>query len=159
MSSTRTLDAIVKEITIKAGAERIFRAFTQPEDVVKWFGRAGGYRITRNVSDLRVGGRWESAGETPDGEKYLVTGTYLEIDRPRLLVFTWVHDRDDGAVDTVVRIELEERAGETRVTLTHSGFTAESAHADHSEGWERVLEWWQLYAERGIGIDDREPGR
>lgn len=159
MSSTQTLDAIVKEITIKASAERIFRAFTEPEEIVKWWGRVGGYRSIRNTSDLRVGGRWESHGESADGTQYAVNGTYLEIDRPRLLVFTWLHHWEEYAGETVVRIELEERGGETLLRLTHSGFTNETARADHNEGWDHVLDWWRLYAENGIGIDDRESGR
>jgi uncharacterized protein YndB with AHSA1/START domain len=159
MSSTQTLDAIVKEITIKASAERVFRAFTDPEERMKWWGRVGGYRGTENVSDLRVGGRWESRGRSADGSTYAVRGTYLEVDPPRLLVFTWLHDWEEHADETVVRIELQERGGETVVRLTHSGFTSEKSRADHDEGWDRVNDWWRLYAENGIGIDEREAGR
>jgi uncharacterized protein YndB with AHSA1/START domain len=156
MSSIDTRPAIVKEIAMKASAERIFRAFTVPEERLRWWGAAGKYRGTHNESDLRVGGRWESRGVSADGTSYRVFGTYLEVDPPRLLAFTWRHDWDADAPETIVRIELEERAGDqTIVRLTHSGFTAQPARDDHDRGWDSVLGWWQAYAEHGVGVDER----
>ena len=51
----------------------------------QWWGEKGLYRVTENHSDLRPGGKWSSA----DGKPFSVDGEYLEIDRPRLLVYTW----------------------------------------------------------------------
>jgi len=133
---TDTRAAIVKEVTMKASAERIFRALTAPEERLRWWSRATHYE-----SDLRVGGRWESRGDAKDGTTNRMFGTYLEVDPPRLLVFTWRHHRDEFAEETIVRIELEERGEQTLVRLTHSGFTSDELRADHEEGWGVVLSW------------------
>ena len=155
MNSIEARGTIVKEITIKASAERIFRAFTAPEERLKWWGSTGGYRGTAGVSDLRVGGHWESRGTSADGKPYMVSGTYLEVDPPRLLAFTWLHDWEEHADETVVRIELKEHGDGTLVRLTHSGFTTEESRGDHDRGWGVVIGWWSTYAETGTGIDDR----
>jgi len=55
MNPTRTSDTIVQEITIKAPAERIFDAPTNPSERMKWWGWEGRFQITRMESDLRPG--------------------------------------------------------------------------------------------------------
>jgi len=73
-------------------------------------------------------------------EGFNVGGAYREIERPRLLVFTWLPDWDAQAQESVVRFDLTEHNGVTTVRLTHSGLTSESARAHH-QGWPQVLGW------------------
>ena len=58
MRTTAASDAIVQEIIIKASAERIFEALTNPDQRVKWWGSEGRFQTTHMESDLRPGGRW-----------------------------------------------------------------------------------------------------
>jgi len=54
------------------------------------------------------------------GEKSLtVSDEYRIIERPRLLVFTWLPDWQENVTETLVRWDLEERDGVTTVRLTH----------------------------------------
>jgi uncharacterized protein YndB with AHSA1/START domain len=140
-------DTIIREITIDAPAERIFEALTNPEQRLKWWGAEGLYRGTHMESDLRPGGKWITRGVSGDGMRFTVQGTYREIERPRLLVFTWLPDWDDEPLESLVRFDLEEREGVTTVRLTHSGLTTESSRAHH-QGWVRVLAWLQAYVEQ-----------
>ena len=139
-------DTIVKEITIRAPAERIFEALTDPQQRLKWWGAEGQYRGTHMESDLRPGGKWLTRGIGRGGKAFNVSGEYREIERPRLLVFTWLPDWDADAQESLVRFDLEERNGVTTVRLTHCGLTTESARAHH-QGWPQVLGWLQAYAE------------
>jgi len=45
-------DAIIKEIVIKAKAERIFEALVDPRQRVKWWGAEGRFQTTHMESDL-----------------------------------------------------------------------------------------------------------
>jgi uncharacterized protein YndB with AHSA1/START domain len=146
MSSTLTSDIIVKEIAIRASAERIFEALANPEQRVKWWGAEALYRATDTESDLRPGGKWRMRGIGMGGKPFTVGGEYRDIVRPRLLVFTWLPDWDADATETLVRFDLDEKDGITTVRLTHSGLTSESARAHH-QGWPRILGWLQAYAE------------
>jgi uncharacterized protein YndB with AHSA1/START domain len=146
MSVTNDNDTIVREITINAPAERIFEALTSPDQRVQWWGAEGLYRSTHMESDLRPGGRWLTRGIGMGGKSFEVRGEYRVIDRPRLLVFTWLPDWDPDPLESVVRFDLEERGGVTTVRVTHSGLLTESARAHH-QGWPKVLDWLRVYAE------------
>jgi uncharacterized protein YndB with AHSA1/START domain len=146
MNPTSTSDTIIQEIAIKAPAERIFEALTNPAQRVKWWGAEGRFQTTQMESDLRPGGKWMMRGLGMGGKPFAVTGEYRQIERPRLLIFTWLPDWQEGAQETQVRFDLEEKGGVTLVRLTHSGLTSESSRASH-RGWPQVLAWLQGHAE------------
>ena len=93
-------DEIVSEIEIAVPAERVFQALTDPQQVLSWWGQAGIYRCTEFQADLRRGGKWRSAGIGPNG-RFVVTGEYLEVAPPRLLVHMWVASWTGDAETTV----------------------------------------------------------
>lgn len=146
MKPTATSDTIVQEITIKAPADRIFQALTDPGQLVKWWGAEGRFQTTEMSADLRPGGNWMMRGTGMGGKPFAVRGQYREIERPRLLVFTWLPDWQEDATESLVRFDLEEQHGVTTVRLTHSGLTSDSARSSH-RGWPQILGWLQAYAE------------
>jgi uncharacterized protein YndB with AHSA1/START domain len=83
-------DAVVAEVFIAAPPERVFQAITDPNQMPLWWGQQGLYRVTEWKADLGPGGKWQSDGVGADGTTFRVEGEYLEIDRPRLLVHTWI---------------------------------------------------------------------
>jgi len=98
-------DAVVAEIFIAAPPERVFQAITDPQQMPKWWGQQGLYRVTEWKADLRPGGKWSSVGVGADGSSFRVDGEYLEVDPPRLLVHTWMASWS-GPLKTLVRWEL-----------------------------------------------------
>lgn len=151
MNPMNMTDTIVQEITIKGSAERIFEALTNPGQRVRWWGAEGRFQTTHMESDLRVGGKWMMRG-IGIGKPFTVSGEYRQIERPRLLVFTWLPDWQEDATETIVRFDLEEKDGVTTVRLTHSGLASESSRASH-KGWPQILTWLQAYAEKQISYD------
>jgi uncharacterized protein YndB with AHSA1/START domain len=137
---------ILATVEIAATPERVFRALTASDEVVRWWGSDETYRTTGWTSDLRVGGAWRAEGRGADGTAFTVGGEFLEIDPPHKLVQTWRPDWDGGNTTTIT-YRLEATAKGTRVTVRHEGFAgrAESC-AGHAEGWERVLGWLEGYA-------------
>ena len=161
-------DVITGEIFIAAPPARVFQAITDPNQMPRWWGALDTYRITEWKADLRVGGKWSSHGVGVDGKEFEVSGEYLEIDPPRLLVHTWSYSWG-SANKTVVRWELEpqsvhglhpkgpQRAGTgTLLKIRHEGFAGEpAAAAGHSEGWKRVMGWLVAFVEKGETVDTR----
>jgi uncharacterized protein YndB with AHSA1/START domain len=153
---TPDADEIVSEISISAPAERVFQAITDPAQVVRWWGQKGIYGCTEFQSDLRVGGKWRSAGVGGDGRDFEAKGEYVQVDPPRLLVQTWTASWT-GEVQTIVRWELEPTRQGTLVRIRHSGLAAHPELAQSYSGWPRLLGWLQALMERGETIDDRKP--
>ena len=146
MNPTSVTDTIVQEIMIEGSAERIFEALSNPHERMKWWGAEGRFQVTHFESDLRPGGKWTMQGNGMGGKPFTVVGEYREIDRPRLLVFTWLPDWYENAAETLVRWSLEENAGITTVRLTHSGLTSEDSRTSH-RGWPQILGWLKTYVE------------
>lgn len=146
MNSSSPIDAIVEEIAIKAPAERIFDALTDPATRVKWWGLKGRFETTDMESDLRPGGRWMMRGTGMNGKPFKVIGIYRTVERPHALAFTWLPDWDEAATETLVQFDLREHDGITTVRLTHSGFASAGSRARH-QGWPQILSWLKGYAE------------
>ncbi len=100
----------------KAPREVVFRAFTDPEALAKWFGPEG--MSVGNVKvDLRPGGAYSMAFNQADGGNHGLSGVYREISPPERLVMTWVWDDGDWAgLETLVTLEFAEASGETELT-------------------------------------------
>jgi len=146
MKPSSEVDAITEEITINAPADKVFEALTSPEARVKWWGAEGRFKTTHAESDLRRDGKWIMHGIGVGGKPFTLQGVYREIQRPHLLVFTWLPSWQEGASESLVRFELEEKEGMTLVRLTHSGLTGEGRAAHR--GWPDILAWLRAYAER-----------
>ena len=146
MNPSTANDTIVQEIVIHAPAQRVFEALTDPAERTKWWGAEGRFQATGMESDLRPGGKWIMRGIGVGAKSFTVQGEYRQIDPPRLLVFTWLPDWQEDAIETIVRFDLTENNGTTTVRLTHSGLTTENSRLSH-KGWPQILTWLQSYCE------------
>jgi uncharacterized protein YndB with AHSA1/START domain len=149
-------DTIISEIQIASPPERVFQALVDPKLVIQWWGEPGIYRCTEFHSDLRVGGKWSSVGVDGKGQRFQVSGEYLEIARPRLLVSTWAATWT-GHAQTKIRWELEPTSDGTLVRIQHSGFTAYPQLAQSYKGWARMLGWLRALVDDGETVDSRKP--
>jgi uncharacterized protein YndB with AHSA1/START domain len=129
-------------IEIDAPPEAVWDALTQPEQLASWWGSDTDYRTMNWQVDLRPGGKWSGDSARVDGSQTgNVNGEYLEVDPPRLLVYTW-RASWDNFTETLIRMELTPTAKGTLVKVRHSGFADRTASgAGHAEGWKRVLGW------------------
>ena len=142
-------DAIVSEIEIAAPAEKVFQAIAETETVRRRSPMLDFYEM-----DLRVGGKWRLEMRLPKTFRGVDVirhhGEVLEVDPPRLLVFTWFANfHDDPNTRSIVRWELTPTKSGTHVKVTHSGLTPEpAARKDYSGGWPGVLEEIKTFAEK-----------
>lgn len=131
-------DTITREITVKAGKEKVYSALTDPTQIIQWF------------PDVVEGGTLE-AGQTPIfifTEENHKSQIYVEAAKPyEYFAYRWVPGGagivgDVLAVpNTLVEFFIEEVDGGAKVTVKESGFAslptevAEESFKQNSGGW------------------------
>jgi uncharacterized protein YndB with AHSA1/START domain len=131
---------------IKAPPEKIYAAWTDPQQIAVWFG-PGPSETLHAEADARVGGRFRIRFRTPDGEEHDVSGSYREVAPNEKLVFTWAW-RSTPERESLVTIALRKDGGDTLLTLTHEQFFDEVARDSHLQGWTGVLEKLERFVTR-----------
>ncbi len=98
-----------------APRDLVYRAYTEPELVQRWWTAKRG-RMTTCEIDLRVGGAWRYVMVTPDGMDVAFHGEYREIVPNERIVSTEVYEGmpDAEALDTVT---FAEAAGRTTLSI------------------------------------------
>ena len=90
-SSDAGLEArqIVATRILNAPRELVFRVWTEPDHVAKWWGPKG-FTNTIHEMDVRPGGVWRLIMHSPDGVDYRNKIIYTEVRKPELLAYTHV---------------------------------------------------------------------
>ncbi len=120
-----------------AAPERVFDAFLNPAIARRFlFATATGEMIEATI-EPRVGGAFAFTDRRPDMGDVRHVGEYLEIDRPRRLVFTFGVPQFNPDMTTVT-IDIAPDGEGCVLTLTNEGVLAEYAERNH-DGWSRIL--------------------
>lgn len=135
--STSPTTSLQLKRTFKAARQRVFEAWTDPEQMKHWSAPTDDYEISVE-NDLRVGGKYRLQMKHTSGRVSTAFGEYREIVPPEKLVYTWAWE--DGMVtDTLVTVEFRELGRETEVVLTHERFMSADLRDKHSAGWSGCL--------------------
>lgn len=115
------MNPVTVTIQVSAFPPAVFAALTTPQELERWIAASASV-------DLREGGSvdfgWRRGGPR----------TIHAVEADKILEYAWQFG-DEG--ETVVRWELAESDGATRVTVVHSGFGNESIRDRYREGWTR----------------------
>ncbi len=123
--------------TFQAPRERVYRAWTDPEEMKNWAAPSEDYEVAAEV-DLRVGGKYRIQMTHRDGAVHTAYGEYREVSAPEKLVYTWSWE-DGFAKDTLVTVEFRDLGSATKLILTHERFPDAESRGKHSEGWSGCL--------------------
>lgn len=118
---------------IPAPPARVFGAWTNPDELQKWWGPKGVRCLSADV-DLCVGGRYKIANELPDKSVLWIVGEFEVVEPPRLLVYTWAVETDASSAERVTVKFLRHDQG-TEITLTHERIATASLRDQHRDGW------------------------
>jgi len=117
-----------------ASPEKVWRAWTDPQTLSRWFGPGEPDSVTHAQMDVRVGGSYEIAFRTQDGEEHRVSGIYQEVEPQRRLVFSWAWQSTPERV-SLVTVELQPAAGGCELRFLHERFFDTDARNNHARGW------------------------
>jgi uncharacterized protein YndB with AHSA1/START domain len=141
-----TLD-ITRTIDINAPIRRVWDALTQAELIAQWFGDAAELEAIPGGTGFFG---WNAHG------KFRVVVESAEV--PHTLVYRWAHREADADPNpgnsTVVRFDLTEIDGGTRLDLRETGFEnladPQTAHAENSGGWTAELDDLVAYLQASV---------
>ena len=138
---------LVFERTFDATREQVWKAFTDPAIVPRWWGPHG-TTTTVTEMDVRPGGKWRYVSSAPDRDDVAFFGEYLEVTPTTGFKWTFMFDVDglgpQGGPETFT---FEEIDGRTKVvSIGHMG-TAEVIDGALATGMVRgALETWDRLA-------------
>jgi uncharacterized protein YndB with AHSA1/START domain len=135
-------------------AERVFDAWLDPALAAKWLFATPKGKMVKAEVDPRVGGRFTFT-DRRDGEDVLHTGEYLEIERPRRLVFTLGTPKYSPKFDRVT-VEIVPKGSECELTLTHE--TDPEWLFRTQSGWTTILEGLAVNLGDQRAATNRQPG-
>jgi uncharacterized protein YndB with AHSA1/START domain len=140
MGTTTGSDIVISLTRVYAAPrERVFKAWTDTEDLKRWWGVDAGWTTPIAEVDLRPGGSYRLGMKPPDkDEVYVVAGRFLEIEQPSRLVYTWAWEAQPGP-ETLVTVHFHDRGGSTEVALTHERFADAASRDQHAQGWTGCL--------------------
>jgi uncharacterized protein YndB with AHSA1/START domain len=138
--------SVEREIAIAARPETVWRFLVDPQQAIRWMGQFAEF-------DLRLGGRYRV--QVIPG--HVAGGTFVEIDPPRRLVYTWGWEGEQARVptgSTTVIFELQPRGNGTLLRFTHRDLPNAEAVASHAHGWDHYFERLAMVASGGHpGVD------
>ena len=125
---------------IAAAAPVVFRAFTAPDELAKWWGPEG-FTIPNLDFDPRAGNEYRIEMKPPEGESFFLTGEFREVDPPTRLAYTFVWEPPEpDDVETLAELSFRDSADSTEVVLTQAPFKTESRRELHRNGWTESLD-------------------
>lgn len=125
--------------------DRLWRAVTEPSEVMQWFGPEGVYLDTCDM-DLTRTGPWACVMVGREsGNRFKVTGQVTHVRPPEggegSVGFTWAwHDADDKrGPESHVIFEVSAHEGKSRFRLIHRDLADREVAQEHSKGWLSTL--------------------
>lgn len=128
--------------TFHAPRQKVFSAWTDPQEIRKWWKPGDGWALNIAEVDLRIGGKFRIGVKSTTGDTvHFVSGVFREVLPPEKLVYTWVVE-DPGLRnrETLVIVKFFDRNGFTEVVLSHQQLQEDKLREQVTFGWTAVLQ-------------------
>jgi len=127
------------EATVIAPIEKVWRAYTTPDDIKQWNAASDDWHTTSSTVDLRAGGKFSSRMEAKDGSfGFDFAGTYTNIVKHKLIEYSFG--------DRVAQVDFADTPKGVTVRVS---FEAESSHSieQQRDGWQAILNNFKRHVE------------
>ena len=122
---------------IDASPDKLFRAWTEPEQIKKWFAPLP-YKVTFAETDVRPGGSSLIVMSGPDGVEFPSPGVYLEVVKNERLVITDAYikawEPSEKPFMTAI-LTFENEGGKTKYTARVLHWTVADREAHEKMGF------------------------
>ena len=120
---------------LPAPAARVFAAFTDPNELARWWGPKG-FSIPSVQFDPHPGESYRIEMQPPEGDPFYLAGEFRAVHPPTRLAFTfrW-EDPDPDDTETLVDLVFRDVGESTEVAFTQGPFQTDARRALHRDGW------------------------
>lgn len=119
-STTHATFVIEREY--KAAPTRVFAAFADPKQKIKWFGGPDEWEKSNHKLDFRVGGKESVSGGPPGGVVHAYNAEYWEITENERIVASYEMHLDDRRISvSLATMEFKPSGSGTKFVLTEQG--------------------------------------
>jgi len=132
--------------TFDAPRSVVFKAWTEPKHVMRWWGPHG-FEVISCEMDVRAGGTWRVHMRGPQGQDDRQHLVYREIVEPERIVFSYAFEDASGKPghETTVTVTFEEFGDKTTLTLHQAIFESADMRNAHVSGWGDALDHFAEY--------------
>ena len=130
---------ITIETLVRAPIEKVWRAYTSPEDIIQWNAASDDWHTTSSSVELRVGGTFSSRMEAKDGSfGFDFAGTYTKIIPNELIEYAFG--------DRSAAVQFMQTSDGVKLRIT---FVAETEHSveEQEQGWQSILNKFASHVE------------
>ncbi len=144
-TDTAERELVVTRI-IDAPRGLVFKAWTQPEHIARWWGPQG-YTTIHCDMDIRVGGAYRFGMRSPEGKEHWKRGVFRDIVEPERVVFSfaWEDTRGEPGHELLTTVTFEAVGEKTRLTLRQGVFETREGRDGHVSGWTSCFERFAEY--------------
>ena len=119
-------------VLVPAPIEKVWSAYTTPEDIMRWNAASDDWHTTSSTVDLRPGGAFSSRMEAKDGSfGFDFEGVYTQIIENELIEYSFG--------DRLATVKFDAEDTEVRVTVEFDTEEENSAE-DQRTGWQSILD-------------------
>jgi uncharacterized protein YndB with AHSA1/START domain len=138
--------SVFLEQTFESSIEKVWDAWTNPTQVMNWFGSDPDGKVLQAELDVRPGGYFEVTFQDSDLTEHTCSGTYDEVKPLAKLTFSWMWKSEPG-VESFIILMLIPAGKSTRMQFEHKNPGSGSKH-DYVKGWQSTF----LKLERLLGV-------
>lgn len=128
-----------------ASPERVFEAWTNPQQIAKWFHPEENVYCHEAQTDPQLGGKFRITLTTTNGP-ISAFGEYTVFDLPNQLQMTWqwTHEGPEVFISRL-NLDMTPNGKGTDFVMTHDRFVDEEARDNHQHGWTGCLNFLITY--------------
>jgi len=130
-------DKVQLEVLLPAPIEKVWKAWTEPGSITKWFGSDPNGKVLNAVLNVCPGGFFEITFQDSNRTEHTSFGVYSFVREFTSLAFSWNWKSEPG-VESIVTVELKSENNFTRMLFRHEHLGKSSQH-NYEEGWKSTF--------------------
>jgi len=130
-------DKVQLEILFSTPIEKVWKAWTEPDRIAKWFGSDPKGKVLKAELNVNPGGHFEIIFKDGDQTEHTCFGTYSRVHEFSNLEFSWAWKSEPG-VESFVKLVFTSEGNFTRMLFSHENLGKNSQH-NYEIGWKATF--------------------